>query len=160
MGATSPPLREASMRKLPRICLVIFLPAFMPAFGDGNQASATINTCVKIAPPIKIERRRDLWFGEVVVEAGLAGRVIEQFADRSGGTRAPDAPGVRTIVLNYEPWHNAEILVSGQPGACYSLTMPGNGVVQLLSQSGGGPGNPFVELLIAIQRIQNQSHWG
>lgn len=136
------------MRTLSLALLAFLASASPPAIADANSASATVSSTVFIAPPIKIEQRRTLWFGEVVVEAGLADRTIEQWADRLGGTRAPDAPGVNTVVMNYEPWHNAELRITGLPGACYSLCMPGDGFIQLESQSGGGAGNPSVELRV------------
>lgn len=109
------------------------------AGANGNFASASATASVSVLPPIAVTKVQDLWFGEVIVEPGLPGRVIEQNAGKGGGTREADAPGVQTVVKRYGSWRNAEFEITGQPYASFSLDLPAYRTVYIQGTSGGSP---------------------
>lgn len=102
------------------------LVAASPALANGNTNSATAKTSAFIAPPIKIMKIQDLWFGELILNDAdmVVDTFIEQEADKSGGTRSADQPSFLTVIKKFERWHNARFEVTGLADTAYTFVIP------------------------------------
>ena len=106
------------------IGLAAALPSSVQAAGVSTNATATVATAITIA------KNNDVEFGTIAVGAG-GGNVI--LATDGSRTTTGSAS-----ILASGPGAAADFLVTGQPSATYSITLPANGTVSLT-----GPGAPM-----------------
>lgn len=97
-----------------------------PVLAGGNTNSAAAKTSAFIAPPIKIMKIQDLWFGELILNDAdmVVDTFIEQEADKNGGTRSADQPSFLTVIKKFERWHNARFDVTGLADTAYTFVIP------------------------------------
>lgn len=130
-----PGVGRLPMRTFTSLCVLAISGVW--AWADGNSSLASANASASIWPPITLTKTHDLWFGEVILEPGYAGRKIEHNAAKGGGTREPDGPGMLSVQNRYERWHNAEFEITGAPYAGFSLVLPHYNSVFITNTSTG-----------------------
>ena len=112
---------------------LILLVATQSVKAQNPEATATANSSANIIKVISITNSQDLLFGNIIASSGGGTVVIS-----SDGSSSAVYSGIAAPTGNEGSRQPAIFTVEGELSATYSITLPGDGVIEL-TKTGGDP---------------------